>query len=181
MSDTSTPMEPAESVKVVVEIPKGSRNKYERNSATGEIELDRRLFASVSYPTEYGYVADTAAEDGDELDALVAVTEPTFSGCVIHARPVALLQMRDPDGAADDKVFCVPLNDPAWETLHDVDDIPDDLRAEIVHFFKVYADIRGTEPEVHGWASADEARTAIARARERLDSDSATREGRSAG
>ncbi len=93
-----------ECVKVVVEIPKGSRNKYERNPETGEFELDRRLWASVAYPTEYGFVAETKAGDGDELDALVAVTEPTFTGCVIWARPVALLRMRSEDGD-DPKVF----------------------------------------------------------------------------
>jgi inorganic pyrophosphatase len=76
-------------VKILVEIPKGSRNKYERNPQTGELELDRRLFASVSYPTDYGSVVGTRAGDGDELDALVAVSEPTFPGCVIWGRPVA--------------------------------------------------------------------------------------------
>ena len=152
-------------VKVVVEIPKGSRNKYERNPQTGEFELDRRLWASVAYPTEYGFIADTKVGDGDELDALVAVTEPTFTGCVIWARPVALLKMRSDDGD-DPKVFCVPDGDPAWESLHDKDDIPDELRIEIAHFFDVYGELRGKKPSIEGWASRSDALEVIEAARD---------------
>jgi len=118
----------ADLVKVLVEMPKGSRNKYERNPDTGELELDRRVIASVAYPTEYDCIAQTPAGDGDALDALVAVSEPRFPGCIVRGRRVAVLHMRDDDGGdRDPKVLVVPEGDPAWSGIRDLEDVPRDL------------------------------------------------------
>jgi inorganic pyrophosphatase len=155
-----------ETVKVVVEIPKGSRNKYERDPETGEIELDRRLFAAVSYPTEYGFIEGTLAEDGDELDALVAVTEPTFPGCVIRMRPIAVLRVFKGE-EPNPKVLGVPLTDPAWSELTERDDLPSNLADEIEHFFNVYNELGGADFRTDGWGSRAEAEELIAQARER--------------
>jgi inorganic pyrophosphatase len=156
---------PDEPIKVIVEVPTGSRNKYEYNHETGEIELDRRLFAAVSYPTEYGFVPETLTDDGDELDALVAVTEPTFPGCVVRANPIALLRMFDGE-TPNHKLLGVPLSDPAWSSHEGVDDLPGDLAQEITHFFNVYTDLEGKDWRVEGWASREEALAEIARTRE---------------
>jgi inorganic pyrophosphatase len=156
-------------VRVLVEIPKGSRNKYEYNQETGELELDRRLFAAASYPTEYGFVKETIAADGDELDAMVAATEPTFPGCVVPARPIALLKIRTRDGP-EPKVLCVPLSDPAWETLEGVDDLPGDLAKEIEHFFESFSELEGKDWRVEGWGTREEALAEIRKARERYGS-----------
>jgi inorganic pyrophosphatase len=153
-------------VKVVVEIPKGSRNKYERNPETGDIEFDRRLFAAVSYPTEYGYVKDTVGEDGDELDALVAVTEPTFPGCVITIKPIAILRVLAGD-EPNPKILGVPFTDPAWSDLDELDDLPGDLADEIEHFFNVYDDLEGRKFRTEGWGDHSEALAVIREARER--------------
>jgi inorganic pyrophosphatase len=103
-------------IRVVVEIPQGHRNKYEWDPETGPIALDRFLFSSVTYPTDHGFIPDTLAEDGDPLDAMVCVSEPTFPGCNIIDKPVALFRMRDENGV-DDKVLCVPCSDPNWNTI----------------------------------------------------------------
>src|SRR5919201_49739 len=124
-------------VTVVVEIPKGSRNKYELDAATGHIVLDRMLFTSVQYPAEYGFIEGTVGGDGDPLDALVFVGEPTFPGCRVRARPIGLFRMRDEKGP-DEKILCVPLRDPLWSTVQDVDDLQGGLLREIEHFFAVY-------------------------------------------
>lgn len=156
-----------ETVRVFVEIPQGSRNKYELNQETGEIELDRRLFAAVSYPTEYGFVKDTVAPDGDELDAMVAVTEPTFPGCVVPVRPIAVLRLKTGDGP-EPKILGVPVSDPAWSDLTELDDLPGDLAREIEHFFRSYSELEGNDWEVEGWGSHEEAKEEIEQARERL-------------
>ncbi len=161
-------MSDPKSLRVRVEIPKGSRNKYERNPETGDLEFDRRLHAAVVYPTEYGFIPETAAEDGDELDALVAVSEPTFPGCVIPATPIALLRMTK-DGGRNDKILCVPLNDPGWNSYTDVDELPEHLGAEIMHFFKSYTDLEPADWEMEGWAPKEDAEATIAAARRRYD------------
>ena len=125
---------------VFVEIPGGSRNKYEWDEELGGIVLDRRLFTSMSYPSDYGYVEGTLAEDGDPLDALVLVSDPTFPGCRIRVRPIGVFHMSDEKGP-DEKVICVPLRDPTWGRLSDIHDIPPELRDEIEHFFQVYKDL----------------------------------------
>jgi inorganic pyrophosphatase len=150
-----------------VEIPKGSRNKYEWDEELGAVKLDRFLYSSVVYPTDYGYIQDTLGADGDELDALVCVSEPTFPGCVIEAKPIALFRMADEKGV-DDKVLCVPLSDPGWNTLESLDDLPRQLANEIEHFFEIYKDLEDKETEVRGWFGRDDAEHEIHAARERF-------------
>jgi inorganic pyrophosphatase len=156
-----------QTVKVIVEIPKGSRNKYERNPETGEIEFDRRLFAAVSYPTEYGFIPETQAGDGDELDALVAVTEPTFPGCVIRMRPIALLRVFKGE-EPNPKVLGVPLTDPAWNDLNGRDDLPGNLADEVEHFFNVYNELGGSDFRTEGWGTREEAEELIEECRRRF-------------
>lgn len=156
-------------VDVLVEIPKGSRNKYEVDPETGRVALDRRLYASMSYPTEYGMVPETDDGEGEELDALVCTTEPTFPGCLVRTRPVGLLRMRmgDGEGPANPKLVCVPLGDPAWNDVEDADGLPEELRNEIAQFFAVYKDLEGSPVEVEGWYGRDEAIGELDRARAR--------------
>jgi inorganic pyrophosphatase len=151
-----------------VEIPKGSRNKYEWNPKTGAITLDRFLFSSMVYPTDYGFIPDTLAQDGDALDAMVCVSEPTFPGCVIPVKPIALFRMKDEKGT-DDKVLCVPLHDPAWNGLDVLDDLPQPLQDEITHFFSVYKDLEQKKVAVDGWYSREEALEEIEDARKRFE------------
>jgi len=153
-------------IRVFVEIPKGSRNKYEWDEETGTVALDRRLFAAVSYPTDYGMIPGTLADDGDELDAMVALTEPTFPGCTIRANPIALLRIKDAE-KRNDKILAVPLSDPGWNTLEKLDDLPEQLADEIVHFFDVYNDLEGGDWDIEGWGSRDEALELVERARQR--------------
>ena len=151
----------------IVEIPKGSRNKYEYDPELGAIKLDRFISASVVYPTDYGYVPETLAPDGDPLDVLVCVSEPTFPGCIVPSKPVGLFRMSDEKGP-DDHVVCVPRDDPGWNWLEDVDDLPIQLRNEISHFFTVYKDLDpDRHSEVQGWADREAALASIAEARER--------------
>src|SRR6476659_11461591 len=120
----------------IVEIPKGSRNKYEYDHESHAIKLDRFLFSSMVYPTDYGFIPDTLSLDGDPLDVMVCVSEPTFPGCRIVVKPIALFRMRD-DKGIDDKVLAVPLSDPNWNTLEKLEDLSEQLRDEIEHFFSV--------------------------------------------
>src|SRR3954469_23113630 len=149
-----------------VEIPMGSRNKYEWDDELGGIVLDRRLFTSMSYPADYGFIEDTLGEDGDPLDALVLVGDPTFPGCRIRVRPVGVFHMEDEKGP-DEKVICVPLKDPAWMRVADIHDIPAELRNEIEHFFQVYKDLEEKKTETRGFGNRAEAETIIAEARAR--------------
>ena len=146
-----------------IEIPGGSRNKYEYNEELGGIVLDRRLFTSMSYPADYGFVEGTLGEDGDPLDALVLVADPTFPGCRVRVRPVGVFHM------ADEKIICVPLNDPTWGRLSDIHDIPPELRDEIEHFFQVYKDLEEKETQTSGFGNRAEALEVIAAARARAE------------
>jgi inorganic pyrophosphatase len=134
-----------QSIRTVVEIPRGSRNKYEFDPALGAIRLDRFISASIVYPTDYGFVPETIAPDGDPLDVLLCVSEPTFPGCVVIARPVALLSFTDEKGP-DDHIVCVPCEDPNWAQVHEVTDLAIQLTAEIGHFFSIYKDL---DPDRH--------------------------------
>ena len=125
---------------VTIEIPKGSRNKYEVDHDTGRIRLDRTLFTATQYPADYGFIEDTLGEDGDPLDALVLVQEPTFPGCLIRSRAIGMFRMTDEKGG-DDKVLCVPSDDPRQEHLRDIHHLPEFDRLEIQHFFEVYKDL----------------------------------------
>jgi len=151
------------SVTVVVEIPKGSRNKYELDPESGAITLDRMLFTSMQYPADYGFIVDTLGGDGDTLDALVFVGEPTFPGCRIRARPIGLFRMRDEKGP-DEKILCVPLRDPMWSHIHELRDVNPNLLNEIEHFFAVYKDLEGHKVGIEGFGDRDEALEVIAAA-----------------
>jgi inorganic pyrophosphatase len=135
---------------VVVEIPKGSRNKYEMDHDSGVIYLDRMLFTSMQYPADYGFIDGTLGGDGDPLDALVFVGESTFPGCRIRVRPIGLFRMTDEKGE-DEKVLCVPLRDPTWSHVVGLDGIPKPLLDEIEHFFQVYKDLEGHEVQTDGF------------------------------
>ncbi len=152
---------------LVVEIPRGSRNKYEVDHATGEVWLDRKLFTSMQYPADYGYLAETLGEDGDPLDALVLVEDPTFPGCHITVRAVGVIWMTDEAGP-DAKILTVPAGDPRWADVTDVADLPPHLVAEIEHFFDSYKEIEpGKESETRGFDGAEAADRTIAAARTR--------------
>jgi inorganic pyrophosphatase len=142
-------------VEVVIEIPKGQRNKYEMDHATGRIRLDRMLFTSTRYPSDYGFIEDTLADDGDPLDALVLLEEPTFPGCIVTCRVIGMFRMQDENGL-DDKVLCVPATDPRWKHLQDIHDVPEFDRLEIQHFFEVYKELEPGKM-VQGAAWADRA------------------------
>jgi inorganic pyrophosphatase len=153
-------------VVVFVEVPMGSRNKYELDTELGSVVLDRRLFTSMAYPADYGFVEGTLGEDGDPLDALVLVGDPTFPGCRIRARVVGVFHMTDEKGP-DEKILCVPLKDPAWMRISDVHDIPPELRNEIEHFFTVYKDLEDAKVDVRGYGNRTEAEHVLADARQR--------------
>jgi inorganic pyrophosphatase len=163
--DYGSEMDPA-SVTVVVEIPGGSRNKYEMDHATGSIYLDRMLFTPTRYPADYGFIEGTLGEDGDPLDAPVLVGEPTFPGCRILARPVGVFGMKDEKGQ-DDKILSVPRRDPASNRLMDLDDLRPSLLAEIEHFFAVYKDLEDKKVETQGFQDLGAALTIIDEARQR--------------
>jgi inorganic pyrophosphatase len=150
-----------------VEIPKGSRNKYEFDTEKQVLKLDRFLFSSMVYPTDYGYFPETMAEDGDPLDAMICVSEATFPGCLIQIKPIALFKMEDEKGV-DDKVLCVPLTDPGWNSLETLEDLSKQLRDEIEHFFSVYKDLERKRVTVDGWYSREDAIEVIEAARRRF-------------
>jgi inorganic pyrophosphatase len=146
---------------VTIEIPKGNRNKYEVDHVTGRIKLDRMLFTSTRYPHDYGFVEGTLGADGDPLDALVVLEEPTFPGCLIRCRPIGMFRMTDEKGR-DDKVLCVPSNDPRLEHLRDISHVPKFDRLEIQHFFEVYKDLEpGKSVEGAEWAGRQEAEAEV--------------------
>ncbi len=151
----------------LIEIPKGARNKYEYDERLGGIKLDRFLFSSVVFPADYGFLPDTLGEDGDALDAMVLVGQPTFPGCVIEVRAIAVLRMTD-DRGQDDKIICVPFEDPHWSGLERLDDIAPQMRVEIEHFFSIYKQPEGIEVEVQGFEDCDAALELIEQARERF-------------
>jgi inorganic pyrophosphatase len=154
-------------IDVVIEIPRGSRNKYEYDHEAHVFRLDRRLFTATTYPADYGFIPDTLSEDADPLDALVLLEEPTFTGCHVTARPVGVFWMED-DAGPDAKILCVPAGDPRWAQVADIEDLPAFLTDEIEHFFEVY---KVLEPEKHsnvrGWEGATAARDEIDACRRR--------------
>jgi inorganic pyrophosphatase len=158
--------EPDGSFVAFIEIPKGSRNKYEYDHELGGVKLDRFLFSSMVYPTDYGFIPETLGLDGDPLDVMVCVSEPTFPGCRIEVKPIALFRMED-DKGVDDKILAVPLQDPIWNTLESLEDISKGLKDEIAHFFSVYKDLERKKVKVDGWYSREDALEEIEAARER--------------
>jgi len=153
---------------VTIEIPKGSRNKYEVDHETGRIRLDRRLFTSTSYPADYGFVENTLGEDGDPLDPLVILDEPTFPGCLIQCRAIGMFRMTDEAGG-DDKLLCVPAHDPRVEHLRDIHHVSEFDRLEIQHFFEVYKDLEpGKSVEGADWVGRADAEAEIERSYKRF-------------
>jgi inorganic pyrophosphatase len=154
-------------IDVVIEIPRGSRNKYEYDHENHVMRLDRRLFSATVYPADYGFIPDTLGEDGDPLDALVLLDDPTFPGCWVSARPVGVLWMEDEAGP-DAKIICVPAGDPRWNHVTDIPELPDHLVDELVHFFDVYKDLEpGKSMTTRGSEGVDAAWTEIEAARAR--------------
>ncbi len=152
----------------VIEIPKGQRNKYEMDHTTGRIRLDRMLFTSTRYPADYGFIEHTLGLDGDPVDVLVLVEEPTFPGCVIRSRAIGMFRMTDEKGP-DDKVIAVPVGDPRLEHLQDLRHLPEFDRLEIQHFFEVYKDLEpGKSVEGATWVGRQEAEAEIESSRQRL-------------
>ena len=152
---------------VLIEIPKGTRNKYELDKETGRIRLDRMLFTSTRYPADYGFIENTLGLDSDPLDALVLLDEPTFPGCLIKCRAIGMFRMKDEKGG-DDKVLCVPAQDPRVAHLRDIEDVPEFDRLEIQHFFEVYKDLEpGKSVEGATWVGRTEAEAEIDESRRR--------------
>jgi inorganic pyrophosphatase len=148
-------------IEVLIEIPKGSRNKYELDKASGRIKLDRVLETSVAYPADYGLIQNTEADDGDPLDVLVITRFPTFPGCLLAARPIALVEMID-SGDNDEKIVAVPKDDRYFDHWRDIDDIPEPLKKEIAYFFSTYKELEeGKHVEVKGWQGAAAAEAMI--------------------
>ena len=150
-----------------VEIPKGSRNKDVRAERLGGIKLDRFLFTSVVYPTDYGFIPDTLSPKGTPIDAMVCVSAATFPGCLIPVRVIAVFRTSDESGQ-DDKLLCVPYEDPNWSGQERLDDVPSQLRDEIEHFFSIYKTPEGKPVEIHGWEDRDVAEELLEQARARF-------------
>ncbi len=140
-------------VNAIIEIPKGRRSKFEVDTQTGLIRLDRYLYSSSHYPGDYGFIPQTLAEDGDNLDILVMVNEPTFSGCLIQTHVVGLFKMSD-RGQHDYKVLGVPHSDPLFGDVKDLDDVPPHFLREVEHFFATYKQLEGVTTETEGWSDA---------------------------
>lgn len=148
---------------MVVEIPQGSRNKYEMDHETGEMYLDRMLFTATHYPADYGFVPGTLAEDGDPIDVMALVAEPTFPGCRIRVRIIGMFLMED-QGEPDHKLIGIPAGDPRWEDTHDIDDLPEHFRGELEHFFTVYKDLEDKKTAALGWKGAADASETLLKA-----------------
>lgn len=154
---------------VLIEIPKGSRNKYEYDFELKKIRFDRMLYSSMMYPADYGFMPETLALDGDPLDVLVLVTEPTFPGCVMEIKPIGVFHMADEKGP-DEKIICVPVSDPIANKMNDLSDVNPHIVKEIEHFFKVYKDLENKKVEVGGWGNAAEAKELISECSARFES-----------
>lgn len=145
---------------VLIEIPKGSRNKYEYDFKLKKIRYDRMIFSSMMYPADYGFIPETLALDGDPLDVLVLVTEPTFPGCVMEVKPIGVFHMTDEKGP-DEKVICVPVSDPIASTTNDLSELNPHLIKEIEHFFQVYKDLEKKKVDVGGWGDVNDAKKIV--------------------
>lgn len=143
-------------IEAFIEIPRGARNKYEYDDKRGIIRLDRVLYSSVHYPTDYGFIPDTLAEDGDHLDILVIVEEPTFPGCLVPVRPIGVLNMIDINGE-DQKILAVPMGDPRFEEVNDIRDISPHWLREIENFFETYKTLQQIQTSVRGWEGVEQA------------------------
>ena len=156
-------------INVIVEIPKGSKNKYEVNEEEGYIELDRSLYSSVYFPFEYGTMPQTLSEDGDPLDIVLLASHPTFPGCVVKAEPIGVLLMTDEAGE-DNKIIAKPKTklDPRFDHLNDVEDLLDHQKKEIQEFFEIYKRLEpGKFVKVTGWGNKEKAKELIKKATEK--------------
>jgi inorganic pyrophosphatase len=158
--DLSPGKEQPRVVRAVIEIPGGSKNKYELDKPSGLLKLDRVLFSAVHYPADYGFIPGTLAEDGDPLDVLVLLTQPSFPGCQMEVRPLGVLETSD-KGVRDRKVLAVLMEDPLEEEYTKLSDVPGYLRREIEQFFRTYKDLEGKRVKVRGWRPRTEAHRAI--------------------
>ena len=164
-----------EEINVVVEIPQGSRNKYEYDKNLNVFRLDRALHSPIYYPGDYGFVPQTLAEDGDPLDVLILVIQPTFTGCLVVARPIGLLKMID-DGLPYDKILAVPVGEPAYHDVHTQSQIPPHTVRTISHFFETYKLLEGKQTSTHGWQDAAAARRSVVESFERFKAAKAENE-----
>jgi len=158
--DLPAGIHPPDQVTALVEIPSGSRNKYELDKQSGLIRLDRVLYSSMHYPGDYGFIPRTLHEDGDPLDVLVRINEPTFPGCQIDCRPLGVLKMLD-RGEPDDKILAVPSNDPYYHEYFDIADLSQHYLKEVEHFFHIYKDLEGRRVEIVGWEKSEVAAEVI--------------------
>ena len=149
-----------EVIRAIVEIPKNSSNKYEYDGALGVFRLDRPLYSPLHYPGDYGFVPGTLAEDGDPLDVLVLMSEPSFPGCLIEVRPLGVLDLVD-SAERDQKILAVPQRSPRYEQIHTVDQVWPHLRREIEHFFTIYKELEGKQTRIEGWRGPADARKLI--------------------
>jgi inorganic pyrophosphatase len=147
-------------INVLIEIPAGSKNKYEFDKDMGAMILDRVLFSSVQYPYDYGFVPNTLADDGDPLDGMVLMDQPTFPGCVIAARPIGMLEMVD-GGDRDEKILCVPAEDPRYANVKSLDDIATHRLDEIAEFFGTYKNLEKKEVQILGWQNVDKVKPLV--------------------
>jgi len=154
---------PPRVINVIIEVPKGSRNKYEYDTKMGCIQLNRVLYSPIHYPGDYGLIPQTLSEDGDPLDVLVMVGEPSFPGCIIQARPIGIFRMLDGE-EPDDKVLAVPASDPLYRDYLEIADIPQHFLDEVAHFFTVYKDLEGVRVKPLGWEESKSARECISQA-----------------
>ena len=151
----------------IIEIPRGSRNKYEMDHETGRIRFDRVLYSPMFYPADYGFVENTLGLDGDPIDVLVFLTEPTVPGCVIEVKTIGVLNMSD-DKGQDEKLICVPVADPTWNQLENITDMNPHTLKEVEHFFKVYKDLENKTTTIEGYGDKAQAEQLLQDARERF-------------
>jgi len=149
-----------DTIYAIIEVPKGNRNKYEYDKDLGTIRLDRVLYSSLHYPGDYGFIPKTFFEDGDPLDILVMMNEPTFPGCIVEARPIGMFKMID-KGEPDYKILAVPTGDPNFKDMYDLPDIPQHFPNEVGHFFMRYKELEGTNVHNEGWVGAEDAKRTI--------------------
>jgi inorganic pyrophosphatase len=166
LHDVSPGPNPPHELTVFVEIARGSRNKYELDKATGLLKFDRLLYSAVHYPGDYGFIPQTLGGDGDPLDVLLIVTEPTFPGCLVTCRPIGVFVMEDEKGV-DEKILAVPVSDPLHHEFRVLHDVPPHYLREVQHFFAIYKDLEGKATHVDGWRDMDEAQRIIQEAVDR--------------
>jgi inorganic pyrophosphatase len=155
-----------EIVRMIVEIPKNSSNKYEYDGKLGVFRLDRALYSPMHYPGDYGFIPGTLAEDNDPMDVLTLVQDPSFTGCLMEVRPVGILVMED-NAEGDQKVLAVPTKNPRYDAIHTMDQVQPHVRREIEHFFTIYKELEGRVTRIQGWGGPADARRAIMESRKR--------------